>query len=167
MSKFHLEVENLKFIFRKNGYTSRFIDSCIKKLLNKLYTPKLIFQTVSKNELFIILPYLGKVSLQTRSRLSKLIRQNLPFCKINVIFKSSIRMSNVFNFKDNICKELKSGVVYRFECGSCNAAYYGKTKRHLKVRVSEHMDVSPLTGKKVNTGFQSSAIKDHMLVCDQ
>ena len=61
MSKFHLEVEN--------GYTSSFIDSCIKKLLNKLYTPKLIFQTVSKKELFIILPYLGKVSLQTRSRL--------------------------------------------------------------------------------------------------
>ena len=28
------------------------------------------------------------------------------------------------------------------------------------------MGVSPLTGKKVNTGFQSSAIKDHMLVCD-
>ena len=31
MSKFHLEVENLKFIFRKNGYASSFIDSCIKK----------------------------------------------------------------------------------------------------------------------------------------
>ena len=29
------------------------------------------------------------------------------------------------------------------------------------------MGVSPLTGRKVNTGFQSSAIKDHMLVvCD-
>ena len=78
MSKFHLEVENLKFIFRKNGYTSSFIDSCIKKLLNKLIF-KLIFQTVSKKELFIILPYLGKVSLQTHSRLSILIRQNLPF----------------------------------------------------------------------------------------
>ena len=73
-------------------------------------------------------------------------------------------MSNFFNFKDKICKVLKSGVVYRFKCGSCNAAYYGKTKRHLKVRVSEHMGVSPLTGKKVNTGFQSSAIK--IVVCD-
>ena len=45
----------------------------------------------------------------------------------------------------------KSGVVYRFKCGSSNAAYFGKTKRHLKVRVSD-------------TCFQSSAIKDHMLV---
>ena len=64
------------------------------------------------------------------------------------------------------CFELKSSVVYRFKGGSCNAAYYGKTKRQLKIRVSEHMGDSPLTGKKVNTGFQSSAIKDHMLVCD-
>ena len=41
-------------------------------------------------------------------------------------------MSNYFNFKANICKELKSGVVYRFKCGSCNAAYFVKTKHHLK-----------------------------------
>ena len=48
-----------------------------------------------------------------------------------------------------------------------SAAYFGKTKRHLnKVRVSEHMGVS-LAGKKVNTGFQSSAMKYHMLVCDR
>ena len=28
------------------------------------------------------------------------------------------------------------------------------------------MGISPLTGKKVNTGFQYPAIKDRMLVCD-
>ena len=63
MSKLQLEVENL--IFRKHGYNSGFIDSRIKKLA---------FFTVCKKELFIILPYLGKVSIQTRSRLSKFVK---------------------------------------------------------------------------------------------
>ena len=32
-------------------------------------------------------------------------------------------------------------------CDCCNASYIGQ-KRHLKVRMSEHMGVSPLTNKK-------------------
>ena len=35
----------------------------------------------------------------------------------------------------------------QFLCGNCNVTYYGKTIRHLKVRASEHMDLSALTGK--------------------
>ena len=37
----------------------------------------------------------------------------------------------------------------RYKCGSCNATYYGKTKRHLKVRTCEHLGISRLTEKKV------------------
>ena len=76
-------------------------------------------------------------------------------------------MSNFFNFKDKICKEIKSGVVYRFKCVvAAMLLIMVKPSVRVKVRVSEHMGVSPLTGKKVNTGFQSSAIKDHMQVRD-
>ena len=49
---------------------------------------------------------------------------------------------------------LRSGIVYKFKCGGCNGTYYGKTKRHFKVRMCEHLGVSALTGKKV--------IKEHL-----
>ena len=45
---------------------------------------------------------------------------------------------------------LRSGIVYKFRCGGCNATYYGKTRRHFKVRMCEHVGVSALTGKRVN-----------------
>ena len=46
-----------------------------------------------------------------------------------------------------------------------NATYYGKTKRHFKVRSSEHMGLSALTGKWVKGSYLSTAVKDHLLFC--
>ena len=60
---------------------------------------------------------------------------------------------------------LRSNVVYKFSCGRCNATYYGKTCRHLSVRVGEHSGVSLLTGKK-SKSKKSTAVKDHMFFCD-
>ena len=59
---------------------------------------------------------------------------------------------------------LRSNIVHKFLCGWCNATYYGKTCRHLSVRVGEQSVVSPLTGKKSK---KSTAVKNHMLFCDQ
>ena len=62
-------------------------------------------------------------------------------------------------------KHLISGVVYKFTCSSCNATYTGKSLRHLKVRVSEQLSVSNLTGKRV-VSHQKSAIYDCILEQD-
>ena len=48
-------------------------------------------------------------------------------------------------------------------CSCCNATYNGQTQRHFFVRASEHLGVTPLTGKFVKTP-KKSAIFDHMLV---
>ena len=58
---------------------------------------------------------------------------------------------------------MRSGIAYKFKCGGCNV-YYGKTKRHFKVRMCEHLGVSALTGKRVK-GDNGSAIKKHHLFC--
>ena len=76
------------------------------------------------------------------------------------------KISNFFTFKDKIQSFLRSGIVYKFKCGSCNATYYGKTKRHFKVRMCEHLGISALTGKRVK-GDDDSAIKEHLLFCNQ
>ena len=141
------------------------INSCIKNFLNKKLTEKPVTLTAEKKDLVIVLPFLGKLSLDLRTLLRYSISKNLPFCKIRVIFKSSTRISNFFQFKDKMFYCLHSNVAYKFLCGRCNATYYGKTCRHLSLRVGERSGVSPLTGKK-SKSKKSTAVKDHMLSCD-
>ena len=62
---------------------------------------------------------------------------------------------------------LLSGLVYQYKCGGCNATYYGKTKRHFKLRICEHLDISHLIGKKVKIDTNKlTAIQEHLLCCN-
>ena len=45
----------------------------------------------------------------------------------------------MFSTKDNLPNALKSNVVYKFSCASCNASYIGETTRHLTTRIKEHL----------------------------
>ena len=86
------------------------------------------------------------------------MKNKLPYCNIRFFFQTKCKISNFFPFKDKISSLLRSGIVYKFHCGS----YYGKTKRHFKVRMCEHLGISALSGKKVK-GDDASAIKEHLL----
>ena len=48
---------------------------------------------------------------------------------------------------------LNFGNVYKFQCDGSIVTYYGKTKRHFKVRMCEHMEISALTGKNVKGDY--------------
>ena len=62
---------------------------------------------------------------------------------------------------------LLSGLVYKYKCGGCNATYYGKTKRHFKVRICEHFGISHLLEKKVKIDNNNlTAIQEHILRCN-
>ena len=100
-----------------------------------------------------------------KTGLSKALQKRLPFCKLRVVFKFTNWFKSYFNFKDVLPEPLRSCQIYKFTCGSCSASYTGKTFRHLKVRVSEHQDVSSRTGKIVK-GTLSTSVHDHMLECD-
>ena len=140
------------------------IDFCIKIFLNKLHHCKQSISTVPKKDIFLVLPFLGPTSLEIRTRLRILFSKKLPFYNLRIIFRSSCRLKTFFHFKDRIPKYLRSGLVYKFKCAGCIATYYGKTKRHFKVRACEHLGISPLTGKRVSSVFQSTAIKDHLFI---
>ena len=115
-------------------------------------------------DLIIALPHLGKFSLQIRTRINRIMKNKLPYCNVQFVFQTKCKISNFFTFKDKIPSVLLSGIVYKFQYGSCNATYYGKTKRHFKVRMCEHLGISALTGKRVK-GDDDSAIKKHFFVC--
>ena len=76
-----------------------------------------------------------------------------------------MHICNVFIFKDKSPSFLRSGIVYKFQCDSCSATYYGKAKRHLMFRMCKHLGISALTGKWVK-GDNNSAIKEQLLFCN-
>ena len=71
MELFHREIMQLKEIFEKNGYDNKFFDKCLRTFLNKIYSKKVPQHTVPKKDLYIFLPYLGKLSLSARSTFEK------------------------------------------------------------------------------------------------
>ena len=48
-------------------------------------------------------------------------------------------------------------------CSCCNTTYCGQTQRHCFVRTSEHLGITPLTGKFVKTP-KKFAIFDHLFL---
>ena len=78
--KFHHEINILKSILYKNSYPCDFIDKCIKEFLDRVLTPKTVVSTVPKKGLSIVLPSLGKSSLQLCTRINCVIKNKLPHC---------------------------------------------------------------------------------------
>ena len=120
---------------------------------------------MEKKALRLVLPYLGLISLQVRTKIRNAMKSTLNCCKLQVIFKNKRKLSNMFRFKDLVPYDLVSGVVYEYMCGRCNSSYYGETERHLKVRSGEHIGISPLTFKKMKLSKENSTC-DHLLECD-
>ena len=163
-TKLHNELVCLKETFLKNDYPKYFINKCFKKFMDNIHVVKETTLTVEKKPLVLVLSYLGSVSLQTRTKMKKSLKNILNCCKLQIVFKNKTRLGNNFHFKDQIPKDLTSGVFYKFQCGLCNESYYGECMRHLNVRIGEHLGVSPLTRKQVKP--KNSSVADHLLFCN-
>ena len=144
-----------------------FIDSCIKSLLNKLYTPKVVVPNVCKRNVFVKLLFLGSTSFQIPDKLQKLFSDKLTSFNLKIVFTSPVRIKSFFTFKDKLPKMLLSGLVYQYKCGGCNVTYYGKTKHHFKVGICEHLGILHLTEKKVKIDKNKlMAIQEYLLCCN-
>ena len=162
-TKLHNKLGSLKEIFLKNGYPEDFINKCFKKFLDNIHVVKETTLTVGKKPLVLVLPYLGSIPLQTRTKLKNSLK-NINCCKLQIVSNNKSRLGNDFHFKDWIPSDLTSGVVCKFQCGLCNDSYYGECVRHLNVRIGEHNGTSPLTKKQVKP--KNSSVSDHLLFCN-
>ena len=61
---------------------------CLKTFVDKLFMKRPQLITVAKKTLFLSLPYLGEISLQTRTKLRKSLKGLLNSCKLQIVFKS-------------------------------------------------------------------------------
>ena len=91
-SMFHSQLTRLKEM--KNGCQENFIDICFKFFFNRIRILKKILQ-LKKKPLRLVLPYLGTISLQTRTNLQKSIKRVLNCCKLT-IFTSKTLFPNSF-----------------------------------------------------------------------
>ena len=139
-----------------------FIDKCFKKSLNNIHLVKENLPIVEQKPLLLVLPCLGIISLQTRTKLQQALKGALNCWKLEIVAKCQTRLSNSFCYKPSIPKDLISGAVYKFKRDLCNEPYYGESIRHLDIRSGKHIGVSPLTEKKVKPS-NNSAICDHLL----
>ena len=159
----HNEIEYLKSVWQRNSFPFFFIDSCIKKFLDKLFISSKPSNNASdKKEIFICLEYLGKISLQSKKQLIEIFRTCQKNVKLNVVFRSSNRIRNAFRFKDLIPSYMNSKVIYKYKCNICNDVYIGETKRHILVRQYEHIGKSILTEKPLKYNEKdATAIRKH------
>ena len=136
----HRDITKLKQILARNMYPPLLIDKIIRKFLDKCTTPQTENEEPS-NISFYKLPYVRDASERTKKQLKDI---QLTYCKSNSIriSFSTFKIGSVFSAKDKLDKLLKSFVVYRYVCPSCNARYVGETTRHLKTRIEEHLNSS-------------------------
>ena len=133
--------------------------------LDKKYRVRGKVITVPEKTLVLVLPYLGPLSLQIRTKLRKSLKGILKCCKLQIALKSQKKkLTKAFLFKDCTPKELTSGVVYKFQCGLCNESYYDECVRRLNVRIGGHIEITPLTKNKVEP--KGSAVSHHLLRCN-
>ena len=156
---FHYELMRIKRILTENCFPRSIIDRVIKSFLDGKFGKKPPKKTDDKTPLIFCLPYLGRYTLQVKTRLIRLIKQCYPELKLEVIFTAPKRISSLFRFKDKLPSLICSSVIYRYRSPGCHASYYGKTTRNLVVRCREHLGINE-AGQKIKSS--PSAVGDHI-----
>ena len=73
----------------------------MKTFLDQLYLKRPQVTTAEKKNLLLtlVLPFLGDLPLQTRTKLKKVLKITLGCCKIQIVFKNQRNLSNLFLLK--------------------------------------------------------------------
>ena len=130
-------------------------DHLVHRFLDNMFDPKPTLYTVPKKIVCFCLPFTGSHSLQICNQITRLCNAAYPHLHIQFVFCST-RISSFFPSKDKVPKLMRSGVVYLFKCRCCSASYVGQTTCHLHTRISEHLGISPITGKPSSSPVMSS-----------
>ena len=158
-ANFHEEVVRIKGILKENCFPLPLVDRVIKTFLDQQFSKRPTPPREEKEFLIFCLPFLGRYSLQVKTKLIRLLKQCYPTVKLKVIFNSPKRLASYFRFKDRLPILMCSSVVYSYKCPGCHALYYGKTTRNLVTRCREHLGINK-AGQKIKSNC--SAIGDHI-----
>ena len=97
-------------------------------LLKKIHILKGRVPAVERKPPGLVLPYLGSISLQTRTKLQKSIKGVLRCCNLEIVLETPNKLYNDYRFIDPTSQILKSVVVYKFQCKLRNESYYRESE---------------------------------------
>ena len=162
---FHKEVDFLRTFFSNNGFPSDIFDSTLNKFLNAIYTPKLPVTTVSRMPFYFKLPFYNEHSTTVINSLVKDLSSIYPQVQFTPSLSNPFTVGSLFRFKDSIPSNLRSGLVYKYSCGGCNATYIGCTRQRFGARVHQHLGRSDRTGNHLATPSHSEP-RNHSYDCN-
>ena len=102
----HTELVCLKQFFLKKSFPENFINKFFKRFMDNLRLIKGTTLTIEINPFVLVLPYLCPISSQTITTLMRSLRNILNCCKMQIVFKNKIRLSDKSHYKDRFPKIL-------------------------------------------------------------
>ena len=118
---FHEDIKNLLLILRKNLFPIHIVERVIRQYITKTQTLSNIpASPPSNSKHFFKLPYVGPFSIVAQNRLRKLLKRYCNNLDVMLAF-SSFKIRNMLSVKDHAPVKLRSNVVYKFTCASCNS----------------------------------------------
>ena len=168
-SLFHQELQSVKSTLMANGYPSNFVDSIVRRFLDKQYSPSLPSYGPDRKVVYFCLPFTGEWATKKFSRqIRRLIAKVASHVELRLVFRAAQRLSCLSKLKASFDILCRSGVVYKVSCLNCSAFYVGKTKRRLKQRLHEHstQDYSSLHKHSVDFGHGINYDNPEILTMD-
>jgi len=136
----HVELQFIRGLSFNNGYPKAFVESVIRRQFNLVYSPRSPTPQLPASDIVVLrVPYYGQPSQIYAKRVTAAVIKQYPLKKVRVVYDVTARIGQNFTTKDKIPTEMKSGVVYEATCPQCKDKYIGKTCRHLKTRIGEHL----------------------------
>ena len=109
-----------------NKYISKYIQTVIKGGKTQ---PHSGFEHKETPKFYFKIPYFQHFSVTAQRSIRKLANQLCKPIDIRLVV-ITFKIKNLFNVKDAVLGWLRTRVVYKFSCASCNACYVGETSRH-------------------------------------
>ena len=133
---FHENIKKLTEILKKNLFPAHLVERVVNRYLtltrDECDPPVSVSDTTTN--FYFKLPYIGSFSFVTQKRVRQFAKCYCNNIDVKLAF-SSFKIGDMFGVKDPIPRGLRTCVVYKFLCASCNACYVGETPRHLSTRV--------------------------------
>ena len=141
-----------------NGFPSHMFDHLVRRFLNNIFEPKRTIQTVPKKIIYSISAFLSLAHtlFKFAPRSLDFAMVLIPILTFDLFFAPLHAFLLSFLLRIKFLIRIKSGVVYLFKRRCCSASYVGQTTRHLHTRISEHLGITPITGKPSSSPVMSS-----------
>ena len=142
---FHREILFLSGYFRNNGFPTHVIDTHVRRFLNKIHSPKPSPCSVPRDKFYFRLTFYNDSCHDRVRDLISTLERFYPQLHFLPSLTNPFTVGSFFKFKDALPNDLRSGVVYKFSCGGCDATYIGCTRQRFKARVCQHLGISDRT----------------------